>query len=191
MYGGDLKGNVWRFNLSDPAIPANWNVVKLATLADSTGVAQPITPPPELVEVDGRRLVFVGTGSLLGSGDLASAQRQSMYGMVDNMSPAPLIANPRSDLVNKAVTVTAGGIRTIDPTHVDYSIARGWYFDLPSGGERVNTAPAAAFGVLVFSTNQPSPLACSSQSYLYAVDVASGQLPSTAFAAGETPWSGK
>jgi len=192
VYGGDLKGNVWRFNLSDSATPSSWNVVKLATLADSTGVAQPITSPPELVEVDGRRLVFVGTGSLLGSGDLASAQRQSMYGMVDNMSPAPLIANPRSDLVNKAVTVTAGGIRTIDPTHVDYSIARGWYFDLPSGGERVNTAPAAAFGVLVFSTNQPSILACSSQSYLYAVDVASGgQLPNTAFASGETPWSGK
>ena len=45
---------------------------------------------------------------------------------------------------------------------------------------------------LVFTTNQPSLTACSSQSYLYAVDVSSGgQLPTTAFALGETPWSGK
>jgi type IV pilus assembly protein PilY1 len=108
------------------------------------------------------------------------------------MTASPLIASPRTALVNKPVTVAAGGVRNIDPTRVDYSVARGWYFDLPSSGERVNTSPAAAFGVLVFSTNQPSLLACSSQSYLYAVDVASGgQLPTQSFALGETPWSGK
>jgi type IV pilus assembly protein PilY1 len=191
VYGGDLKGNVWRFDLSGPST-AGWNVVKLATLTDPSGVPQPITAPPELAEVDGRRMVFVGTGSLLGNSDIASTQTQSMYAMVDNMTSSPLIAAPRTELVNKPVTVGAGGLRNIDPTAVNYAIARGWYFDLPSGGERVNTAPAAAFGVLVFSTNQPSLTACSSQSYLYAVDVAhGGQLPSTAFALGETPWSGK
>ena len=43
----------------------------------------------------------------------------------------------------------------------------------------MNASPSAAFGVLVFSTNQPSTTACSSQSYLYAVDLGSGgQLPS-------------
>jgi type IV pilus assembly protein PilY1 len=191
VYGGDLKGNLWRFDLSGFAT-ADWNVVKLATLTDPTGVPQPITASPELAQVDGRRMVFVGTGALLGNSDIASTQRQSMYGIVDNMTSNPLIASPRTELVNKAVTVSAGGIRNIDPALVDYSTARGWYFDLPSGGERVNTAPAAAFGVLVFSTNQPSVQACSSQSYLYAVDVASGgQLPTQAFALGETPWSGK
>jgi type IV pilus assembly protein PilY1 len=191
VYGGDLKGNVWRFDLSGTTA-GSWSVTRLATLTDPSGVAQPITSPPELAEVDGRRMVFVGTGSLLGNSDVGSTQRQSMYGLVDDMSATPLIADPRNDLANKSVTVGAGGIRNIDPTQVDYSMMRGWYFDLPSSGERVNTAPAAAFGVLVFSTNQPSTAACASQSYLYAVDVASGgQLPGTAFAAGETAWSGK
>ncbi|HEU5284311.1 MAG TPA: PilC/PilY family type IV pilus protein, partial [Burkholderiales bacterium] len=191
VYGGDLTGNVWRFNLSG-ATTGSWNVVKLATLTDPSGVAQPITAPPELAQVDGRRTVFVGTGALLGSSDIGSAQVQSMYGIVDDMTSDPLIASPRTALVNKTVTVAAGGIRNIDPARVDYSTARGWYFDLPGGGERVNTTPTAAFGVLVFSTNQPSLLACSSQSYLYAVDVASGgQLATQAFAVGETPWSGK
>ena len=191
VYGGDLKGNVWRFNLAGPST-AGWNVVKLATLTDSSGGPQPITSLPELAEVDGRRMVFVGTGALLGNSDIGSGQRQSMYALVDNMTSSPLIAAPRTELVNKAVTVGAGGLRNIDPTQVNYSLARGWYFDLPGPGERVSTAPAAAFGVLVFTTNQPSLTACSSQSYLYAVDVSSGgQLPTTAFALGETPWSGK
>jgi type IV pilus assembly protein PilY1 len=191
VYGGDLKGNLWRFDLSG-VTTASWNVVRLATLTDPSGVPQPITAPPELAQVDGRRMVFVGTGALLGNSDIASTQAQSMYGIVDNMTSDPLIASPRTELVNKPVTVAAGGVRNIDPARVDYSTARGWYFDLPSGGERVNTAPVAAFGVLVFSTNQPSLRACSSQSYLYAVDVASGgQLATQAFALGETPWSGK
>ena len=88
--------------------------------------------------------------------------------------------------------MSGGGLRNIDPSKVDYTTYRGWYFDLPGSGERVNASPSAAFGVLVFSTNQPSTTACSSQSYLYAVDLGTGgQLPTSAFAPGETAWSGK
>lgn len=190
-YGGDLRGNLWRFDLS-ASDPSGWYVVRLATFTDGSGAAQPITSAPELAQVDGRRMVFVGTGRLLGGTDISSTQVQSVYAVVDNMTTSPTIAAPRSDLRNKPVSTSAGGIRNIDPTQVDYTTYRGWYFDLPGPGERVNTAPTAAFGALVFTTNQPSAVACSSQSYLYAVDLASGgQLPTRAFAAGETPWSGK
>jgi type IV pilus assembly protein PilY1 len=190
-YGGDLKGNLWRFDLSSTSTAA-WNVVKLATLTTGTGTAQPITSAPELAQIDGRRMVFVGTGALIGSSDIGNTQVQSVYGIVDDLSASPLIVSPRTELRNKPVTVMGGGIRNIDPTTVDYTVHRGWYFDLPGMGERVNVAASAAFGVLVFSTNQPSTTACSSQSYLYAVDLASGgQLPNAAFAPGETPWSGK
>jgi type IV pilus assembly protein PilY1 len=191
VYGGDLQGNLWRFDLSADS-PADWNVVKLAKLTTATGTAQPITSAPELAQIDGRRMVFVGTGALIGSSDIANTQGQSVYGIVDDLSASPLIAAPRTELRNKAVTVGGGGIRNIDPSKVDYTAYRGWYFDLPGSGERVNAAPSAAFGVLVFSTNQPSTIACSSQSFLYAVDLATGgQLPSSAFAPGEIPWSGK
>jgi type IV pilus assembly protein PilY1 len=191
VYGGDLQGNAWRFDLSGLS-SAEWGVVKLATLTDVSGVAQPITSPPELAQVDGRRMVFIGTGSLVGGSDIANTQRQSVYGIVDNLSSMPTIASPRTQLLNKTVSVSAGGIRNIESTKVDYAAFRGWYFDLPGNGERVNTAASAAFGVLVFTTNQPSSMACSSQSYLYAVDVASGgQLPPQTFALGETAWSGK
>jgi type IV pilus assembly protein PilY1 len=191
VYGGDLKGNLWRFDFSG-STTASWDVVRLATFSDGSGAAQPITVAPELAQIDGRRMVFVGTGRLIGGTDVSSTQVQSVYAVVDDMTASPTISAPRTDLMNKPVTSTAGGIRNIDPTRVDYSLHRGWYFDLPGPGERVNTAPAAAFGALVFTTNQPSSVACSSQSYLYAVDLASGgQLPTQSFAAGETPWSGK
>jgi type IV pilus assembly protein PilY1 len=191
VYGGDLKGNLWRFNLSGTST-SSWSVVRLATFTDTSGAAQPITSAPELAQVDGRRMVFVGTGRLLGGTDISSTQVQSVYAVVDSMTATATIASPRSDLLNKPVSTAAGGIRNIDPTRVDYSTYRGWYFDLPGPGERVNTAPTAAFGALVFTTNQPSTVACSSQSYLYAVDLANGgQLPTQAFAQGETPWSGK
>jgi type IV pilus assembly protein PilY1 len=191
VYGGDLKGNLWRFDLTSDS-PASWNVVRLVTLTTGGGTPQPITSAPELAQIDGRRMVFVGTGALIGSTDISNTQGQSVYGIVDDLSTNPLIAAPRTELRNKAVTTGGGGVRNIDPSQVDYSVYSGWYFDLPGTGERVNTSPSAAFGVLVFTTNQPSTTACSSQSYLYAVDLATGgQLPSGSFAPGESPWSGK
>ncbi len=191
VYGGDLQGNLWRFDLRSSSV-TDWNVSRLATFTTAAGTAQPITSAPELAEVDGRRMVYVGTGALIGSSDVGITQGQSVYGVVDDLSTSPLIPAPRTDLLKKTVTVSGGGLRNIDAAKVDYSTYRGWYFDLPGSGERVNASPSAAFGVLVFSTNQPSTTACSSQSYLYAVDLSTGgQLPSSSFAPGETAWSGK
>jgi type IV pilus assembly protein PilY1 len=191
VYGGDLKGNLWRFDLSSTQV-SDWKVVKLVTLTDAQGAPQPITSAPELAQIDGRRMVFVGTGSLMGASDVSNTQRQTVYGIVDDLTDTPLITSPRTQLRNKAVTVAGGGLRNIDPSQVDYTAFRGWYFDLPGTGERVNAAPSAAFGVLVFTTNLPSTTACSSQSFLYAVDMTTGgQLPGSAFAPGEPPWSGK
>ncbi|HEY6509659.1 MAG TPA: PilC/PilY family type IV pilus protein, partial [Vicinamibacterales bacterium] len=77
VYGGDLKGNLWRFDLTSDS-PASWNVVRLATLTTGGGTAQPITSAPELAQIDGRRMVFVGTGALIGSTDIPNTQGQSV-----------------------------------------------------------------------------------------------------------------
>jgi type IV pilus assembly protein PilY1 len=189
VYGGDLKGNLWRFDLR--GAPASWSATKLATLTSADGTPQQISSAPELAQINGRRMVFVGTGALIGSSDIANAQGQSVYGIVDDPTAPPLSA-PRTELKNKPVTVAGGGVRHIDSSQIDFTVYRGWYFDLPGPGERVNTSPSAAFGVLVFTTNQPSTTACSSQSFLYAVDLATGgELPSGAFGPGENTWSGK
>ena len=44
VYGGDLLGNVWRFDLKDKGTPT-----RVATLKNDAGTAQPVTASPELV----------------------------------------------------------------------------------------------------------------------------------------------
>jgi type IV pilus assembly protein PilY1 len=189
VYGGDLHGNVWRFDLSTAAT-VDWAVSKLVQLTDSAGTGQPITSVPELALVANKRLVVVGTGQLLGQGDIASSQTQSIYGIVDDAS-GTTIATPRTALMQKTVVTAAGGIRNIASDSVDYSRYRGWYFDLPGSGERLNSDPSLIFGALIFSTNQPSPTACNGKSFFYAVDVSNGgQLPAIGFKQAETPWTG-
>jgi type IV pilus assembly protein PilY1 len=173
VYGGDLQGNVWRFNLAGAA--STWSAVRLATLTDGT-TAQPITSAPELSSVSTingqKRIVFVGTGQLLAAADIQAQAVQSFYALVDDLSSNPTIGNPRTALTRKTVTATSDS-RDIAGTAVDYSTKKGWYIDFPAG-ERVTTDPQAAFGAIMFSTNLPSSSACSSASYMYAVSQSTG-----------------
>lgn len=190
VYGGDLQGNLWRFDLTGTDT-TKYNVKKLASLVDGSGVAQPITTTPELVTSGTNRLIVVGTGELLGQSDIASTQTQSIYAVIDNMTTTPTIASPRTSLQQKAVTVGAGGIRNIPSDTVDFTLKKGWYFDLPSTGERLTEDITAVYGALVFVTNQTSTTACNATSYIYVVQAANGgQVPSTGFASGVTPWTG-
>ncbi|GGP25772.1 pilus assembly protein [Silvimonas amylolytica] len=192
VYGGDLLGNVWRFDLSTTA-DTSWTVKKLAALVDASGNAQPVTSAPVTsVLANGKHIVYVGTGKLLETSDLSTTTSQSMYALVDDLSTNPTITTPRTSLTKKTVTVnTSTGTRTINSDAVDYTTKKGWFFDLPGTGERVSTDPQLAFGALIFTTNQPSSVACSSRSYEYAVSATDGgQLPASAFPSGTTPWSG-
>jgi type IV pilus assembly protein PilY1 len=190
IYGGDNLGNLWRFDVSDND-PSHWSVAKLAALTDASGTPQPITTAPELTVIQNKRVVIVGTGRLLGDTDVSSTAVQSVYAIVDNGTTTPLVSPLRSKLTQKTLTVSPGGIRNINSDAIDWTTSSGWYFDLPAG-ERVSGDPTLAYGTLIFTTNQPSPLACSSGSFLYAVDATTGgQVAVSNFATGETPWTGK
>jgi type IV pilus assembly protein PilY1 len=176
-YGGDLLGNVWRFDLTD-ASNANWKVQKLATLVDVNGNFQPVSTAPELakVKVDGvtRRFVYVGTGLLLGDSDIPgtsspntwSSQMQTMYGLVDDLSypiaPNAVIQPLRASLQQQVLADTGegNGSRNATTRTVDLKMKKGWYLDLPMSGERVNTAPSLGAGALVFTTNVPNADLC-------------------------------
>ncbi len=187
VYGGDLEGNVWRFDLSDLSDTTNWKVKRLAILKDgSSGSAntQPVTTEPQLalIKINNvfKRLVYVGTGRYLGDTDvpvsasetLPGSQTQTMYGLVDDLSnPAsdvltPVISdNLRSSLQVQSFTPSASDpARTVTHNAVDYTTKKGWYLDLQDTGtvpsERVNTNPALVAGLLIFTTNIPSSDAC-------------------------------
>ncbi|MDO9205441.1 pilus assembly protein [Methylotenera sp.] len=156
VYGGDLLGNLWRFD-----IDAN-TVMKLTTL-DSGGNLQPITVAPTLTEIDGKRVVFVGTGQYLESADLnpANYKQQSLYAIKDD-SVTSTIVGLRANMVQQTLT-GASGTRAGSNNLVDWSSTLGWYVDLPSSsttGERVNVKAAIVSGVLFVPTLIPPTGTC-------------------------------
>jgi Tfp pilus tip-associated adhesin PilY1 len=99
VYGGDLLGNLWRFDVNGK-IPEgaaeSFDAQRLATLKEASGAAQPITSKPELGKIKDKPVVFVATGQLLGTDDLGTAQQQTLYAIKDRLtaedygSPRPL-----------------------------------------------------------------------------------------------------
>ncbi len=166
VYGGDLLGNVWRFDLdADPSTPAATN--KIAQLRGPGAVAQPVTTPPELLYYKGKRIVYVGTGRLLDIGDFGVNDVQSIYAIADGT----LLTNARAGLVQQVYTTGGSGTLTSNP--IDWATQRGWFMDLPSG-EQVNTRPTIAFGGLAFVTNKAGSTDCSASSRMYIIDVLTG-----------------
>lgn len=189
VYGGDLKGNVWRFDLTGNV--NSWNVKKLATLVDASGNYQPITTPPELGELSTlfKRVVYVGTGRYLSDSDIPGAananshatQTQSLYALLDDMSSNPTINPLRSNLVQQTIGVS-GNTATVTASNVNWNVKKGWFVDFPntSGttpstlGQRVIGAPYLAMGTLVVSTNVPNTDPCEpgGSSWIYFFDYA-------------------
>jgi type IV pilus assembly protein PilY1 len=203
VYGGDLEGNLWRFDLSDFSKSAHL----LAKLKDGNGKAQPITIAPEIgvVQQNGRsyRVIFVGTGKLLSATDLdPTDDYQSFYGIRDDLSDSASPVEPQNDTsfvkqTLQSAVCPAGAtyctpgrpIVTLDcqekqgdpdavcpKVEVDWANSRGWYLDFPAKGERDNTDIHLVQGTLVVTTNRPQSGACvaGGVSYRYYLDYASG-----------------
>ena len=152
VYAGDLKGNVWKFNVSD-ANPLNW---KVATTGDvplyqasttlngtTTVVPQPITTAvqPFRHPNGGFQLVF-GTGKILESLDypMATPYQNTIYAIHERPNTTTTLTVGVTDLVLKSTTfANVGGddIRYIKKSTVDYTTKRGWYMPLTAPSEAV------------------------------------------------------
>ena len=161
VYGGDLLGNLWKFDLVAKTAP-----VKLAVLKDASGNTQPVTAQPELLAYKGKRIVLVGTGRLLDITDFGSSAVQSFYAIADGST----LANARSSLVQHTYSKGTDSISTVT---VDWTSQRGWFVDLPAS-EQANTRPIITRGLVAWVTNVAGSSDCSASSYLYMVDVLTG-----------------
>jgi type IV pilus assembly protein PilY1 len=179
-YAGDLQGNVWRVDLTDPN-PANWIVSVMFQTTDPSGAPQPITTIPA-VTLNPKfpnllgTMVHVGTGQLLGVPDLTTTQVQTMYGIYDPPTGAtpPIGFAGIPNRVNLQPQVLANesvngdSVRTVPtpsavPLPPTAGAVRGWYMDLSlSPGERVIADPEIeSGGGVVFTTYQPNSSVCS------------------------------
>lgn len=75
IYGGDLHGNVWRFDINDALNAAGREATLVAQVVDPSSIRQPISTRPELAEVGGEAYVYVGSGRYLGPTDLATTNQ--------------------------------------------------------------------------------------------------------------------
>lgn len=182
VFAGDLKGQVFRIDLSNVK-PEKWAAARIATLTSSRGDAQPITSPVELAYIDERLMLYAVTGKLLEESDVEDTSEQSAYGF---FVPASGKTVARKDLTERAVA--ADDLAYVEAEDLPTK-SSGWVIDLPSTGERGIHAPVAAYGLLTFVTNAPSAVACSSSSYLYALDLASGTGALASSFSPDEPWS--
>ena len=165
VYGGDLLGNLWRFDIN-----AGTKIL-FSTLKDSLGNAQPITTTPTLGQINSQRVVFVGTGKYLEVNDLTNTASQTIYGIRDDNTGITL-ANARTALVKQTLT-ESGDTRTASSNAVNFSTGRGWYVDLgeivapatTTLGERVNIDMQLVNGVLVAASIVPKNEICSPGGY--------------------------
>ncbi len=161
-YAGDLKGNLWKFDLTDND-PSSWSVGKLFTAVDSSNNPQPITTAPLAVpHPNGGFMVGFGTGKYLEHSDLTTTATQTLYGIWDNQLDGGVstITGGRSNLVEQEVIaeveVNDTAYRISTNNSVDYSgHTRGWFMDLPTSGERVAYNPIARDQRFVFVTLIP------------------------------------
>ncbi len=189
VYAGDLLGNLWRLDLTTTsgnyAAPLN-----IASLADSSGNAQPVTSRP-LIEVHPKtkkRYVMLGTGKLLDDSDISSTQVQTYY-MISDGTNAKF--NSSTDLPTATPTVTFPITRSnltanSNPLNgiptVNANTPMGWYEDLGAGSgniaRRVISDSSTLGGSVAFSALLPKnddPCSQSGSSTIYGRDFASGK----------------
>lgn len=182
VYAGDLNGNMWRFNVSS-ATPANWAVeypLFVAKNASSPSKRQPIIVPPELtLNTQGATsgtLVLFGTGKYMEDSDRANTEVQSFYGVWDrglsgitrgklfeqtfqlDTSNVQFIRKQDTKLVfNYCTATTLSDCTNVSPPpDPNTNTYLGWFWDMPTSGERLTGKMSLINGVIVFNTFFPA-----------------------------------
>ena len=184
IYAGDLRGNIWKFDVSS-GNTNQWDVTKLFQATDDDGDPQPITVPPAIGANDdsGATLnLYFGTGRFVRDGDNivgSDPQIQSFYAIADREDGNTV---SKSNLVEQEILLQDNGFRVTSNKTVDYATNDGWYIDVvdpdASGGtgERVINQAIIRGERVIFQTNIPNPSVCEGggRSFLMELDAQDG-----------------
>ncbi|MHB8744306.1 MAG: pilus assembly protein [Sulfuricaulis sp.] len=171
---GDLMGNLWRFDLSDPNA-GNWKIDKMFQTPVPSGSSrtsptqQPITVEPNAFSDPnngGNPIWIFGTGKYLASTDnvSTSAPTQAFYGIRDYGTGSSKYPISAGSLVVQTLS-ESNGIRALTQCGVTgcssggaSTIAPGWTFNMVDSGERdvVTGTPLYSAGEVLLTTLIPS-----------------------------------
>jgi len=191
VYGGDLEGNLWRFDLSS-SNDSQWddagNRSVLFEAEDDSGDAQPITAAPAIARHSDPGVdinVLFGTGRGFVQGDESagpSPQIQSFYGIQDDGSGGTVARGNllEQEIINQATGSNGQPFREISTNN--RTSEPGWFIDLvvaggTADGERVVDRATVIDERVFFLSQVPNdqPCAFGGTSWLYELDAEAGQ----------------
>src|SRR5690606_10609182 len=141
LYAGDLKGNVWKFDISNKNNTNQWRAAgvsgnsasPLFRATDPDGNSQPITGGVALTREPSSGHIFVvfGTGSYMIPGDLESTQIQTIYAVIDDSAKNRVRNLDRDDLeprmiMRSGVDELGRAARSWEP-YSELESEHGWY----------------------------------------------------------------
>lgn len=183
VYGGDMHGYVWKFDLSSTSTSA-WSIAysgqPLFQAKNSSGTRQMITGGvlANVQPTTGKVWLFFGTGRYLNVNDPSNNDQQTWYGIIDGAT-----ISGRSELESRTIT-NVGDQRVITEVNSMTLGKKGWYMDLIDTRERIVDMPLMVGPELVMNTTIPDTNVCnpSGSGYLMAVSpYTGGRLKKTFF----------
>ncbi|WJK09081.1 pilus assembly protein [Pseudomonas fluorescens] len=159
-YGGDLKGRLWKFDLSATSSDS-WGVAfsgkPLFTTAG--GATQPITAQPLLADnALGGKQIFVGTGKFNEATDKTNKDLQAFYSVwdADGGSGQITVSSLQAQAITGVFSGSTGQFVTTSQNDTTYPAEKGWYLPLVYNnaltGERVINQASLVLGRIVFTT---------------------------------------
>ncbi|GGK83531.1 PilC/PilY family type IV pilus protein [Amphritea balenae] len=199
IYGGDLKGNLWRIDVSS-SDPDEWNghgVIKLFQAcyksdADNDCIEssyQPISTAVTITDVNNHRLILFGTGKDFEKNDPEDMSIQSFYGIYDVGTQVAKTSLLQQAIEDETTYTNGDLIREVrisskKPMQLHH---QGWYLDIAynkeATGERVVTQSIIWRDRVIFPTRIYNPVGdggyCDEDKYdldgwLMILDTASG-----------------
>ncbi len=151
IYVGDLKGNIWKVDISSPD-KDNWHMGKLAELGEDQPIFQRVVVANDSC---GRRWVFAGSGRR--DEPLNTDETWHMVGIVDptGLPSSPISMGDLQDISSVLTEVSDVFDENNSPPTTTLSSQAGWKIAFPEFGEKLFDDPIA-FGDLYFSTYTPS-----------------------------------
>ncbi|ALV05474.1 pilus assembly protein [Roseateles depolymerans] len=186
IYGGDLRGNLWRLDVSGGStnIPAP---VKIAKLTDINGKELSVTSAPK-IHVDpstGWRWVSVGTGRLLSTDDINSTDLNRLYMIRDGGNNSYTATSLPTGVSYPILESNVGRHDLVDLSTSGSQLGNtkaGFFIDLKTSlnttGYRVISDADGYANYVLFAAIQPTTVnggcSTSATSWAFLIDLASG-----------------
>ena len=169
VYAGDLKGNIWKFDVSS-ATSSNWKVAfggrPLYVAKDIIDRSLAITTPVETrAHPQGGLVVNFASGRALQAGEFSGVlEKHGVYGVWDKPLFSTAADGALDSLLPRGVTAMAprtfvptgtGGERVITGDPIDWSSKAGWYLPFREASEMSLANPARLLQVLVITSMAP------------------------------------